>query len=36
MKVKTNLKAGQAIVIVGNVTQNNTSDVDVTQSNSVG
>jgi hypothetical protein len=35
MKVKTNLKAGQ-LVIVGDTSQTNNSTVNVTQSNSVG
>lgn len=35
MKVKTNLKAGQ-VVIVGATTQTNNSTVEVTQSNSIG
>jgi hypothetical protein len=35
MKVKTNLKAGQTTV-VGNITQENNSEVIVNQTNSIG
>jgi hypothetical protein len=36
MKVKTHLKAGQGLVVVGNISQTNDSTAEVTQSNSVG
>jgi hypothetical protein len=34
MKVKTNLRAGQTVI--GNITQENNSEVTVNQTNSIG